>query len=271
MRIRVILTVSLLVGVTALLNAHDLFIKLDSYFLQPHSRVTIPILNGSFVLSENAIMRDRVTDISVVSAAGRIRIDTTQWAGDTAHADTTFLTIETGAPGTYIIGASTRPRDLGLAAAEFNDYLEHDGVPDVLEARRRDGELDKDVRERYSKHVKAVLQVGTRRNAFYLTPLGYPAEIVPLVNPYDLNAGDELAVLCLVHGQPVADQLVILGGEQGGDLVAEVRKRTDRAGVVRFVIGSPGRWYVEFISMQPSHEDDVDYESNWATLAFEMR
>jgi len=270
-RTRVILVVSLLVGAAALLHAHDLFVKLDSYFLQPHSTVTIPILNGSFVLSENAIMRDRVTDISVVSSAGRTHIDTTHWVGDTTYADTTFLTLETGTPGTYIVGASTRSRDLGMAAADFNDYLEHDGIPDVLEERRRSGDLDRDVWERYSKHVKAVLQVGDRRDAFYLTPLGYPAEIVPLVNPYDLHAGDELTVLCLVDGQPVANQLVILGGEQGGNLVDEARKRTDQAGVVGFVIDSPGRWYVEFINMQPSEAQDIDYESNWATLSFEIR
>ncbi|UCG86761.1 MAG: DUF4198 domain-containing protein [Gemmatimonadota bacterium] len=271
MRIRVILSLALLVASTTLVNAHDLFIKLDSYFLQPHSAATIPILNGSFVLSENAIMRDRVIDISMVSSNGRVHIDTTQWLGDTTYADTTFLTVETGAPGTYIVGASTRPRDLRLAAADFNDYLEHDGIPDVLEARRQDNELDKDVWERYSKHVKAVLQVGDRRDAFYLTPLGYPAEIVPLVNPYDLHAGDEISVLCLLKGQPVANQLVILGGEQGGNLVGEMRKRTDRSGVVGFAIESPGKWYVEFINMQPSAAQDIDYESNWATLAFEIR
>lgn len=271
MRLRVTLTLFLLLCAAPLLNAHDLFIKLESYFLTPHSSVTVPILNGSFVLSENAIMRDRVIDIILVSAAARTRIDTVAWAGDTAYADTTFLTIETGDPGTYIVGASTKPRDLELAAADFNDYLEHDGIPDVLEARRRSGELDKDVRERYAKHVKAVLQVGDLRDDAYRVRLGYPAEIVPLVNPYRLAAGDEYSFLCLVDGEPVANQLVILGGELGGDLVEEVQKRTDESGKITFVIDSVGKWYVEFIHMAPSPETDIDYESKWATLSFEVR
>ncbi|NIM52838.1 MAG: DUF4198 domain-containing protein [Gemmatimonadales bacterium] len=284
MRFRVILASSLLVCAASLLNAHDLFIKLETYFLTPHSSVTIPILNGSFIHSGNAIMRDRVTDISLVSSSGWTHVDTTAWAGDTNFADTTYLTIETGDPGTYIVGASTRPRDLGLAAADFNEYLEHDGIPDVLEARRANGELGKDVRERYAKHIKAVLQVGgkvdeprawwrfwQRKDPPYLVRLGYPAEIVPLVNPYSLTAGEEFSFLCLVDGEPVANQLVILGGEQGGALVEEVRKRTDEEGRIAFVIDLPGKWYIEFINMVPSPEEGVDYESKWATLAFEVR
>ncbi len=271
MRFRVTLVAALLLCAASLVNAHDLFIKLESYFLAPHTSVTIPILNGSFVLSENAIMRDRVIDISLVSAAGRTRIDVSAWAGDTTSTDTTYLTIETGDPGTYIVGASTKTRDFGLAAADFNEYLEHDGIPDILEARRQSGELDKDVWERYAKHVKAVLQVGDVRDDSYSARLGYPAEIVPLANPYRLGAGDEYSFLCLVDGEPVANQLVILGGEQGGKLADEVRKRTDDNGTITFVIDSAGKWYIEFIHMAPSGEADIDYESKWATLAFEVR
>ena len=51
----------------------------------------------------------------------------------------TFLDFQSGAPGTYVVGVSTAPRMIELTAEEFNDYLEHDGVLDVLEARRREG------------------------------------------------------------------------------------------------------------------------------------
>lgn len=271
MRFRVILILSLLLCAASLVNAHDLFVKLESYFLAPHSSVTVPILNGSFVQSENAIMRDRVIDFSLVSAAGRTHIDTTAWVGDTTYGDTTYLEIETGDPGTYVVGASTKPRVLAMSGADFNEYLDHDGIPDVLEARRQSGELDKAVRERYAKHVKAVLQVGDERDDSYNVRLGYPAEIVPLVNPYTVNAGDEHSFLCLVDGEPVANQLVILGGEQGGSLVDEVRKRTDDDGKITFRIDSAGKWYIEFIYMAPSSEADIDYESKWATLSFEVR
>jgi hypothetical protein len=71
--------------------------------------------------------------------------------------------MRTGTPGTYVIGASLAPREISLPAEDFNSYLEHDGIPDILEARTRRGELTRPAHERYQKHVKAVIQVGATR------------------------------------------------------------------------------------------------------------
>ena len=268
MKTRIAVVTGLLVGAASLLLAHDLFIKLDSYFLEPNSSVRVPILNSTFSLSENSIARNRVIDISVVSPAGRSRIDTTHWE---AGGDTTFLEIRTGEAGTYVVGASTRPRLIDLEAEGFNMYLEHDGIPDILELRRKNNELDKPARERYHKHVKAVFQVGDTRTDAYTTVLGYPAEIVPLENPYTLEVGATLRVRCLVDGQPVANQLVIAAGERNGHTIEERATRTDADGVAQFTLDSPGKWYVKFINMAPSPEEELDYESKWATLTFEVR
>jgi uncharacterized GH25 family protein len=286
MKSRAILALVLVVASTTVAYGHDLFIKLDSYFVEPHSTVTIPIITGVFNKSENAIMADRLQDISVVSTAGRMQIDTVQWAGDTTLADTTYLTIETQEPGTYVVGASTLARNLPLSGADFNDYLEHDGIPDVLQARRENDELDKDVVERYEKHPKAVFQVGDTPDSpkswwqfwkddaelAYLTELGYPAEMVPVVNPYLLQVGDSILVRCLVDGQPVANQYVRNGGEGMSGIKFPTRyARSDADGVAAFVLNSPGKYYLEFIHMIPSPLEGIDYHSKWATLTFAVR
>jgi uncharacterized GH25 family protein len=286
MKRRFILALALLVASATVAYGHDLFVKMDSYFVEPHSSVTIPILNGVFDKSENAIMADRLLDISIMSGAGRIHIDTAQWAGDTTLADTTFLTVDVGEPGTYIVGASTRARDLALAGADFNEYLEHDGIPDVLQARADSYELEKDVVEKYEKHVKGIFQVGDRPDRpkawwqfwkddselAYLTPLGYPAEIIPLVNPYLLAAGDSIQVRCLVDGNAASNQYIMIGGEGSSGVSFPVRNsRTDADGVATFRLNAPGKWYLEFINMVPSREDGIDYHSKWATLTFAIR
>lgn len=278
MRSRTVLVSSIFLCIATILYAHELYIKFDSYLLEPNTSVSVPILNGTFDVSENSISRDRVTDISVVSPTGRAHIDTARWI---AEGDTTFLTFETGEEGTYVVGASTRPRDLGLAAADFNEYLDHDGIPDVLEARRRNDELDVDVQERYSKHVKAVVQVGDKVTTpkswwqfwkgdelAYTTVLGYPAEIVPLVNPYAITVGNELQVRCLVDGSPVASQLVVAGQEGGRNMM---QTRTDEDGVATLQLDTAGNWFVRFINMVPLAGGDADYESKWATLTFHLR
>jgi len=282
MKSRVGILTALLLLVAATLDAHDLFLRLDSFFVRPASAVQIRVLNGTFSKSENAITRDRLSDISVVGPAGRTHLDTTAWE---AKGDTSRLNVRTGVAGTYLVGASTLPREITLEAKDFNAYLADDGIPDVLAARRRDGELGKKATERYSKHVKALLQAGDTRSAGFDTVLGYPAELIPLNNPYLPRSGGWLRVKALVDGKPVANQLIVSGGRppRGGRL-AERRVRTDASGVARIRITDQGQWYVKFINMQrftgdrsshpagtPPGSPVPDYESKWATLTFEIR
>ena len=253
---------------TAVVAAHDLFIKMDTYHLPAGAPVDVPILNGTFEKSENSIIEDRVADVSLVVEGRRTKMGMDTW---NAEGDTTFLGIRTGDPGTYLIGVSTRVNSISLDAAEFNQYLASDGVIDVLQARAMELELNEDAWEQYSKHVKAIYQVGERRSGGLDVVLGYPAELVPLDNPYEKSVGDELSFRALVDGKPVFGQLVIAGGEGSRGEIDEREARTDRDGVVRFRVDQPGRWYLKFINMQKTDAEGLDYESKWATISFEIR
>jgi uncharacterized protein DUF4198 len=268
MKYRILISGALLLGTAVALHAHDLFIKMDSYHLRANTPVRVPILNGTFQGSVSSVTADRVADVSIASGGRRVKVSMELWSADS---DTTFLDIRTGDPGTYVLGVSTLPRDLGLRAIDFNTYLAVDGIPDVLVERARDRELDKDVREKYSKHIKAVYQVGERRSSGVDEVFGHPAELVPLTNPYSLSVGDEIAFRVLVDGEPVRGQLVLAAGLNGSREIEERSERSDGDGVVRFTLDSPGRWYAKFINMRKSDEDGIDYESKWATLSFEIR
>jgi uncharacterized GH25 family protein len=262
------ITTVLLLLSASLLVAHDLFLKLDTYFVPPNTAVRVAVLNGTFDASEGPVAPGRLLDLSIVGPTERRAVPRASWK---PSGDTTWLTIQTGAPGTYVVGASLSPRQIALSGEDFNSYLKEDGIPDVLNARTAAGELGNAVRERYHKHVKAVLQVGDARTTAFATVLGYPAEIVPLANPYTVRAGDTLAVRTLVDGAPMAHQLVIAGGERDGQRIAETRARSDSGGVARFALSGAGKWYVKFIHMVPVSGDSVNYESKWATLTFQVR
>jgi len=251
-----------------LLLAHDLFLKLDTYFVPPNSAVRVAVLNGTFSTSEGPVTPDRLVDLSLVGPTQRRAIPRTSW---TPSGDSTWLTIRTGAPGTYVIGASLSPRQIALSGEDFNSYLKEDGIPDVLNARTLNGELGTAVRERYQKHIKAVLQVGETRTDAFAMVLGYPAELVLLSNPYATRIGDTLAVRALLDGKPVVRQLVIAGGERDGQKIEETWARSDSAGVARFALSEAGKWYIKFIHMVPVTGDSVNYESKWATLTFQVR
>lgn len=253
------------------LDAHDMFWRLTSYFVSPGAAVQMPVLNGTFSKSENAIEWSRVADLSVVSPDGRAAIDSAHW--DT-HGDTSRLNYTTGKSGTYVVGLSTKPREFQLEAKAFNGYLADDGIPDILALRKKNGTITKPARERYHKHIKAIFQVGDTRSEAWSTVLGYPAELVPLSNPYAGKTGTMVDFRCLVDGKPVANQLVQIGGRAGstGDTRFAVQSlRSDGDGIVHVKLDKPGRWYVKFIRMVPVTDGKVDYESKWATLTFELR
>ena len=265
-----ITTVSLLLASASLAAAHDMFVKPTRFFAPENAEVRVRLLNGTFSKSENSIARTRLADASVLTPRGRIKLDTAEWG---VRGDTSTFHIHTRAAGTYVIGVSTKPATIDLSADDFNLYLQDDGIPDVLEARRKAGELKQGAKERYHKHVKALVQVGSARSDLYATPMGYPAEIVPMVNPYTLQKGASLRVKTLVDGKPAGNQFVLYGGElpNGSGAMAQKDTRSDAQGVATIPLAQAGVYYIKFINMTKVAKDTVDYESKWATLTFEVR
>ncbi len=253
---------------TAVASAHDLFMKVDSYFLRPNSKASVRLLNGTFQKSDGLIARDRFRDFSLYAPdlSGPISESVT-WRDE---GKTTVMDVKTGGPGTYLAGVSTKPREIALKAPEFNDYLRHDGIPDTLAERKKHNELNKDVRERYSKHVRAVFQVGNKLSDHYRRQLNYPAEIIPQQNPYALKVGDTMSVLCAVDGQPVPNQFVMTGWESRDGKLHLLNARTNAGGLATFKLAGAGKWYVKFIHMTPLLHADLNYESKWASLTFEV-
>ena len=251
------------------LAAHDLFIKLDTYFLSPAAAVRVPVLNGTFTASENAIERRRIADLSMVTPGGRGALDT---SAISAQGDTTLLALRLGGPGTYVVGLSTRPSQISLAGKEFTAYLKEEAIRDVLDARARAGISADSAHEHYSKHVKAVFQVGALRTDGFANPLGYPAEIVPVDNPYAPGGGRTLRVRCLVDGRPAARLAVLAGGRTpAGARIRAQELRTNADGLVSVRLTTRGRWYVKFVDMTQVPGSRDGYESHWATLTFEVR
>ena len=256
-----------------------MFLKPEGYYLDENSEAIITLINGTWNLSENSIDRNRMIDVSIVSNGTRNRIDTTQW---TDKDNATLLHIETKSAGTYVAGVSTYSRDFEMEAQAFNDYLEHDGVFDMLDWRKENGALDEDANERYSKHVKSIFQVGETRTDDYNTVLGYPIEFVPLSNPYEAAAGEELSFRLLRDGAPLANQLVYHGTahshehnhshEEGDDHNHHdaIKLKTNDQGIVTMNVAEEGVQYLRTIHMEFAEEEGLTHESNWATITFEV-
>lgn len=257
-------------------SSHDMFIKLDTYFLEPNTKSELFLINGTFEKSENAIERNRMKDVSLIGPGYKVKPSVDSWYDKD---NISILKFNTGESGTYAAGISIAPNMIDLTADEFNEYLEHDGVLDVLEERKRNNEFKKAASEKYSKHVKAIFQVGEESTNNFNHYFGYPIEFVPQNNPYELEVNSDLKVQLLLNGKPLKNHLVYVGFKHTIDDQdthesqhhEEIKLKTDSEGIVNMEIKQHGFWYIRTIHMAKSSEKGVDYESNWATLTFELR
>lgn len=264
-----LITTTMLLLLVLAARAHDMFLKFDSFFLAPNAQAVVRLLNGEFNLSANSITRDRMREVSLLGPTGLSHPPATDWRDE---GKTSLLHFRTGAAGTYVAGTSTHPKELSMKAADFNRYLQLEGVLDTFLERKKNMQLNLAATERYSKHVKAVFQVGETRNEAYKTPLGYPVEIITQQNPYQLKVGDTLTALCVKDGQPLVNQYVLYGVQAAGqNRFTTLKTRTDKNGLARIPLSGAGRWYIKFIHMSQVNEPPVNYESRWATLTFELK
>lgn len=195
----------LIIACFLLLCSHDMYLKMDRFFIVPNQEATIKLYNGTFEKSDNVIDRDRMIDASLVGNGKRIAVAHDEW---TEKDSTTLLHFKSGDPGTWVAGLSTKARNIEMDAEAFNNYLIHDGIKDMLAQRKENNTLNANAIEEYSKHVKAIFQVGDKTTTDWQTELGYPIEFIPLSNPYEAYTGDTLRVKLLRDGQPLANQLV---------------------------------------------------------------
>lgn len=266
-----------------LFSSHDMYLKLNNYFLDTFTKSTVELFNGTFDKSENVIDRDRMTDVSILQNGERFHPSEDSWYEKDSI---TYLDFETQSEGTYVIGLSTRARTIEMDAEAFNDYLKHDGVLDLLEKREADGTLDTGAVELYSKHVKTIVQVGEALSDDWMTALNYPIEFIPLENPYDIHVGHKLPVQLFANQEPLASQLVYLGykapstththdgsththdsdeSHEHNDLQ---QFRTNKNGVIDLPIDREGVWYLRTIHLVELADSEHTHESNWATLTF---
>lgn len=259
-------------------TAHDLFLRPKNFLVRAGSTVDVRVLNGTFSTSESSVAPERLRDLTVLGPDSLSKPDRRGW---TNTKNESAWRAKVGGPGTYVLGASLDPSAIRLDAKVFNGYLREEGLTDVIDARRAAGTLDAPAHERYSKHVKALVRVrgaspaNEAADTVYRRALGYPAELVPLSDPYRRTPGAPFQVRALVDGKPVASQVVLYGGRTvGGKRFVQRQVRTDAQGLVQLSLDQKGTWYVMFISMRsltPEAKDGVNYESKWATLTFAVQ
>jgi uncharacterized GH25 family protein len=245
--------------------AHDLWLLAEPSSVAAGASLQLQAATGMrFPESLSAVTPDRLENFWVLDAAGgRHQVSGARAEGKLLRAD-----VRLDAPGVALAALAIKPRTLELSASDFNDYLEHDGLPQILERRRARGEIDESARESYAKYAKAILTVGEGGSRDLATrPAGLRIEIVPLRDPGVVGAGEELPVQVLFEGRPLGGVYVYAlaaGAEGYGE-----GHRTDEDGRTTVPLPAGGLMSLHCIHMRP-HADaaEADWESFFATVTF---
>lgn len=250
-----------------------MFLKANEPVVTEHTDQTVRLINGTFEKSENSISRDRMADVSILSNGVVKHPPTTDWTDDE---NSSYLKYRAGEAGTYVIGVSTRPNIIAMTPEEFVAYLKHDNVLDTLATFEKENQLTQ-VRERYSKHVRTIVQVGDTKTSDYSSELGYPVEILLDQSPSELRFGDDVSFRVLYQGKPVNNQRVRASYEgfhdhdADGNHLNSYDLSTDSEGRATFLLSNKALWYITLIHMQKINDPDAEYESNWATITFNVK
>lgn len=172
--------------------------------------------------------------------------------------------------GGYMIAYRSKPSSVELEGEKFTGYLKEKGLDRIIARREKEGRSAATAKEIFSRAAKFALatkETGPQDAA--TKRLGLRCEIVPKSNPALMSAGDEIAIVVLFEGKPLASTLV--DARPAADKTMKLQTRTNERGEASIRLPIAGLWVVDTVEMVDAPKDSgAEYESIWASLAFEI-
>lgn len=247
--------------------AHEYWFEPETFFLQPSGKTIVHLYVGDGLVKdreERAFQLEKTPVFQLFSVGNTMNLKTSLTDGATP-----VYNFSAGKPGNYLLGMERNWSYIKLEAGKFEDYLREDGMEYIIAERAKLGEQHREGRERYSRYLKSLLQVGSKRDATYKKTLGQKLEIVPLENPYSKKIGANLEFQIFFDGKPLADRSVY--ADSRGSRTQKMT--TDKNGKVTMKIDRNGLWLVRLVNMQRCAQDcgEADWESFWGAITFGVR
>ena len=245
-------------------RAHDLWLLPDIKPTVGNELIVLARQGMDFPNSTNALSTDKFSHRIVIGPDNK---RTTAKPAGKRNASG-LMQITGGKPGTYICAVRTRTKIITLKAPKFNHYLVADGLPHIYSMRAKEGTLDQDEVEQYSKSPKVLLQHG-EGGGDPCQVVGLPLEIVPLTNPFKLKVGNTLGVRVLFQGKPLTNaHLGWAHANEGNEPRGTVR--TDKLGQALIPLAQSGLITIRLTHMTRPKAKDYEWESFWTTLTFAL-
>lgn len=252
--------------VAAPILAHTLYVLPAKFKVGIGETLVFSVHNGdSFPASDEAVSPQRLLDCRLVSKAGATPVNDFRVLGRATHA-----VVKMERAGSHWLAVHTRSNLLSLDQRKFESYLKEEGLEWVAAWRQDHNEAHKPGRERYTKHAKSLIVAGAPDDGWQVR-LGLDLEFIPESDPAKLKPGERLPVQLLWRGKPAANVRVERAWAAGTQHGVGIVGRTDANGRLAVPVDKAGRWRIHAVAMERvADNQEVDWESFWATLTFEV-
>ena len=244
--------------------AHEYWFEPDKFMLSANEKTAVHLFVGDGLIKdkqERPFQLDKTPMFQLFY--GNQTLDLKPSLKDEAMP---FYNFSAEKSGNYLLAMERNWSFIKIETAKFENYLREDGMEYIIAEREKLGERNKEGRERYSRYLKSLLQVGDKRDDVYKRKLGQKLEIMPLENPYSKKVGDKLKFQILFNGKPLVNRTVFADNRK-----SETQKFiTDKNGEITMKIDNQGLWLVRLVVMQRCTSDcgEADWESFWGAISF---
>ena len=268
MKLKIILTFIFAAAFSINAFAHEYWFEPETFFPAPKTSTIVHLYVGDGIVKdreERPFQLAKTEMFQVFSAADTLNLKTS--LKDEALPIYNFSAAKSG---NYLLAMERNWSFIKIEPAKFEDYLREDGIEYISAERAKLGETDKEGRERYSRFIKSLLQVGDKRDDTYKKVLGLKLEITPLENPYSKKVGDDLKFQVVFDGKPLANRVVFADNRLNKE---SQRMTTDKDGKISVKLNQNGLWLVRLVNMQRCAKDcgEAVWESFWGAFSFGVK
>jgi cobalt/nickel transport protein len=245
-------------------SAHEFWIEPQRFQVESGEDMAIDLKNGqNFVGTRLSYFQNQFTRFEL--AQGDTLIPAEGRTGDrpalkaTAPQDGLLVILHESTPG----------RLKYTEWAKFAKFAAHKDFPNAEADHTAAGWPREDFRESYTRHVKALMSVGTGEGADQ--KYGMETEFVALTNPYSDDFDGTMRVQVFFKDTPRADAQVEVFERAPDETVAITLYRTNYEGIASIPVKPAHTYLFDAVVLQPHTADDKSvWQTLWAALTFQV-
>lgn len=155
--------------------------------------------------------------------------------------------------------------------AKFLKFAAHKDFTTAADEHAAKGWSQVKFRERYTRHVKSLMTVGSGEGAD--SEAGLKTEFIALSNPYSATFDKNMKVKLMLDGAPRPDAQVEVFDRAPDDSVTVTLHRTDAQGIATIPVEAGHEYLFDAVTLRPApdataDENAVVWETYWAALTF---